>query len=296
VPYARHHGPSGTDGAEIWLSPDRRVGLGHRRLSIIDLSTVANQPMPNEDESVWVTYNGEIYNHTGLRKELAAAGHRFRTDHSDTEVLVHGYEQWGIDGLAARIAGDYAFGIWDSRKQVLQLVRDRIGVKPLYFTVGAGFIAFASEIKALLRHPDVRAEVDPSAMYHYLSFLTTRRDDDVRRHQQVASGLSTHRAIGRVAESHRYWTRCPGRASRRASFAGLSESAVEDILRRWHSRPPQSNSRQANDVRRAFGVFLSGGIDSSTNVALMRAEWPPGRHVHCRFRDFTHLHELSTRR
>src|SRR6185295_242748 len=111
-----HRGP---DGAEIWLSPDRRVGLGHRRLSIIDLSTVANQPMPNEDESVWVTYNGEIYNHTGLRKELAAAGHRFRTDHSDTEVLVHGYEQWGIDGLAARIAGDYAFGIWDSRKQVL---------------------------------------------------------------------------------------------------------------------------------------------------------------------------------
>src|SRR6185437_4110444 len=97
-----HRGP---DGAGIWISPDASVGLGHRRLSIIDLSNAAAQPMTNEDGTVWITFNGEIYNHAGLRAELVQAGHRFRTDHSDTEVLVHGYEEWGIEGLARRIEG-----------------------------------------------------------------------------------------------------------------------------------------------------------------------------------------------
>src|SRR5439155_14114253 len=105
-----HRGP---DDGGAWISPDCRVGLAHRRLSIIDLSSAAAQPMTNEDGSVWITFNGEIYNHAKLRPELVRAGHRFRTDHSDTEVLVHGYEEWGIDGLLGRIAGDYAFAIWD---------------------------------------------------------------------------------------------------------------------------------------------------------------------------------------
>src|SRR5215475_13796722 len=117
-----HRGP---DGAGLWRSPDGRVALAHRRLSIIDLSDSAAQPMPNEDGSVWVTYNGEIYNHQGLRLELSGRGHRFRTDHSDTEVLVHGYEEWGVRRLAARLAGDYAFARRDERQRRLSLVRDR---------------------------------------------------------------------------------------------------------------------------------------------------------------------------
>src|SRR5258708_6630878 len=102
-----HRGPGGFD---TWISEDRRVGFGHRRLSIIDVSTAANQPMANEDGRVMITFNGEIYNHASLRPQLVAAGHRFRTDHSDTEVLIHGYEEWGLDGLLHRIEGDYAFG------------------------------------------------------------------------------------------------------------------------------------------------------------------------------------------
>ena len=111
--------------------------------------------MSNEDGTIWVTFNGEIYNHIDLREQLAAAGHIFRTHHSDTEVLVHGYEQWGIGGLAERLSGDYAFGLWDARLGVLSLIRDRIGVKPLYFSLQNGCLLFASEIKAILAHPSV---------------------------------------------------------------------------------------------------------------------------------------------
>ena len=134
-----HRGP---DGAANWISPDKKVGLAHRRLSIIDLSNAAAQPMCNEDGSVWITLNGEIYNHVLLRKELIEKGHTFKTDHSDTEVLVHGYEEWGIEGLSKRIEGDYGFGIWDEKKRKLFLVRDRIGVKPVYFSLQKGRFSF----------------------------------------------------------------------------------------------------------------------------------------------------------
>ncbi len=165
-----HRGPDGGDG---WVSDDRKIGLGHRRLSIVDLNVAATQPMRNEDGTVIITFNGEIYNHARLRPELVARGRKFRTDHSDTEVLVHGYEEWGLDGLLERIEGDYAFGIWDERKGPLSLARDRIGVKPLYFAWIKGCFAFASEMKALVEHPDFVREIDTAAMYHYLSFLTT---------------------------------------------------------------------------------------------------------------------------
>src|SRR5882672_7559991 len=105
-----HRGP---DGEGIWISDDRRVGLGHRRLSIVDLSSTAAQPMCNEDGTIWVSFNGEIYNHKKLRQDLISSGHNFRTDHSDTEVLVHGYEQWGLEELATRLSGDYAICLWD---------------------------------------------------------------------------------------------------------------------------------------------------------------------------------------
>ena len=164
-----HRGP---DGDGLWVAPGREVGLGFRRLAIIDLSTDANQPMTNEDGSVQVVFNGEIYNHLSLRRELAEKGHRFKTDHSDTEVIVHGYEEWG-EAVVERLAGMFAIGVWDAKRRRLFLARDRIGVKPLYFSWTPHGFLFASEIKALLAHPAVERDVEPRSVYHYLSFLTT---------------------------------------------------------------------------------------------------------------------------
>ena len=165
-----HRGP---DGAGVWVSADRRVGLGHRRLSIIDLSVSAGQPMANEDGTLQLIFNGEIYNHAEIRAELEAiGGHVWRTDHSDTEVVLHAFEQWGIECLH-RFRGMFAIALWDARQRALWLVRDRIGIKPLYYSVHHGRITFASEIKALLEDPQQARGVNETALYHYLSFMTT---------------------------------------------------------------------------------------------------------------------------
>lgn len=287
-----HRGP---DGAANWISRDGRVGLGHRRLSIIDLSTVASQPMPNEDETVWITYNGEIYNHLGLRRELVAAGHQFRTDHSDTEVIVHGYEEWGMEGLLQRIEGDYAIGLWDARQEKLFLVRDRIGVKPLYFSLVDGAILFGSEIKAILAHPSVSRDVDPIAMYHYLSFLTT------------PAPLTMFKGIFKLPAGHvleigrdgsfkatRYWDALPGKGIPPAKVEGLDWPAREQFyINGIRDRLTAAvENRMMSDV--PFGVFLSGGVDSSTNVALMsRYMDRPVDTFTVGFKDHLHLNELN---
>ncbi len=164
-----HRGP---DGAGTWVAPTRQAGLAFRRLAIIDLAATANQPMANEDGTVHLVFNGEIYNHRALRRELEERGHRFRTDHSDTETIVHGYEEWGVD-VVHHLAGMFAFAVWDARQQSLFIARDRIGIKPLYFTQSGSAFLFASEIKALLEHPKVAPSVEPYGVYHYLSFLHT---------------------------------------------------------------------------------------------------------------------------
>src|SRR6516225_4340099 len=143
------------------------VALGMRRLSIIDLSG-GHQPMANEDASVWVVQNGEIYNHLELREHLIAAGHVFKT-HSDTEVLVHGYEEWG-EGLVERLNGMFAFAVHDRRSRVVFLARDRMGIKPLYHAADSGALFFASELKALLRVPSLRRGVDQAALDEYLAY------------------------------------------------------------------------------------------------------------------------------
>ena len=157
-----HRGP---DGAGLWVAPGREVALAFRRLAIVDLSATANQPMTNEDGTVQVVFNGEIYNHLALRKELVAKGHRFKTDHSDTEVIVHGYEEWGA-GVVERIHGMFAIGIWDAGERRLFLARDRVGIKPLSFTWTRSGFLFASVFKALLAHPELSADVEPRAVYH----------------------------------------------------------------------------------------------------------------------------------
>jgi len=157
-----HRGP---DGSGHFCTGS--VGLGHRRLAIIDLSQNGAQPMHNEDGAVTVTFNGEIYNHLPLREELIAKGHVFRS-RCDTEVLVHGYEEWG-DALPERLAGMFAFAIWDARRQRLFVARDRLGKKPLYYHLGSDRFIFASEIKSLLCDASVPRELDDEALDLYLS-------------------------------------------------------------------------------------------------------------------------------
>ena len=165
----RHRGPD--DEGYYFNGPvegGASAALGMRRLAIIDLHT-GHQPITNEDQSVWVVLNGEIYNYRELRAELEARGHRFSTQ-SDTEVIVHAYEQYG-DDVPKRLRGMFAFALWDVRRQRLLLARDRLGKKPLLYSVNAGRLAFASEFQALLSHPDVSREVNPEAIADYLSFL-----------------------------------------------------------------------------------------------------------------------------
>ncbi|KZB51836.1 hypothetical protein TH44_02495 [Thalassospira xiamenensis] len=287
-----HRGP---DGGSEWISKDKKIGLAHRRLSIIDLSSSATQPMPNEDGQVWITFNGEIYNHGPLREDLKSLGHVFRTDHSDTEVLIHGYEEWGLDGILSRITGDYAFAIWDENRGTLSLARDRIGVKPLYFHAGEDKFVFGSEIKAILANRDVPADVEPVAMYHYLSFLTTPAPLTMFRgiYKLPAGFAMTVDAQGEL-KSWRYWDSVPGRGIDPAEVAGLSDAALEDFyVHGIRSRLEKAvDRRMMSDV--PFGVFLSGGVDSSTNVALMsRLMDRPVDSFTVGFKDHTHLNELE---
>jgi asparagine synthase (glutamine-hydrolysing) len=253
-----HRGP---DGAGTWVAADRRVGLGHRRLSIIDLSASASQPMGNEDGALQVVFNGEIYNHAEIRRQLEQlGGHRWRTDHSDTEVILHAFEQWGIDCIQ-RFRGMFAFALWDGRTRELWLVRDRIGIKPLYYSVHHGRIAFASEIKALLRDPQQRRAVDEESFFHYLSFLTVPAPrtlfEGIRK---VPPGTWLRvREDGDVREE-RYWDAW----DHVTPLVGVPE---EEIAHRVLAELRTAvRLRKLSDV--PVGVFLSGGIDSSTNAAL----------------------------
>ncbi len=262
-----HRGP---DGEGHWLSPDHRIGLAHRRLAIVDLSNKALQPMTNADETVWVTFNGEIYNHAGLRRELQQAGHRFRTDHADTEVLVHGFVEWGLRGLLERLDGMFAFAVWDVKKQKLSLARDRIGIKPLYFTRHDGAFRFASEIKAILTDPAVPRGIEPQALNHYLSFMISPPPLTMFRgiYKLPAAHWLEVDAAGQMT-SGRYWDAVPGKGIDPAETKGLSDAALEDFYCRGIRERLQTaiDKRMMSDV--PFGVFLSGGIDSSATVALM---------------------------
>src|ERR687883_1637693 len=163
-----HRGP---DDAGALVFDGGRGGLGFRRLSIIDLSEAGHQPMRGCTESIWLVFNGEVYNHASLREGLEARGHVYAS-RTDSETILHLYEERGLD-FVHDIEGDYAICIWDERREQLTLVRDRIGVKPLYFYHKDGRFIFASEIKAILQHPSVTPDVDEESLYHYLTFLTT---------------------------------------------------------------------------------------------------------------------------
>ena len=287
-----HRGP---DGSGVWAAPDNRVGLAHRRLAIVDLSDSALQPMADADGAVVVTFNGEIYNHMDLRRELIAAGRRFRTDHSDTEVIVHGYAEWGIEGLLERLDGMFAFGVWDARRKRLTLARDRIGIKPLYFTRAGGDFRFASEIKAILADPRVPRDVEPAAVNHYLSFMVAPAPLTMFKgiYKLPAGTFMEVQADGRM-RAQRYWDALPGQGIAEGEIAGLSEAELE----RFYADGVRTRLEAAIEKRMMsdvpFGVFLSGGIDSSANVALMsRMMDRPVETFTVGYKDHPRLNELK---
>lgn len=285
-----HRGP---DDAGVWRSPSGRAGLGHRRLSIVDVSPAGHQPMGNEDGSVWVAFNGEIYNHAELREELQARGHTYRS-HCDTETIVHLYEEEG-ERCVERLDGMFALAIWDERRHELFLARDRLGKKPLYWTSTAAGLCFASEIKALLRHPAVSADLDVEAFYDYLTFVCTPAP------ATMFAGISklapaermTVSADGAI-RSDTYWS--PLSADAAAEVAGRSEDELGERL--LELLRASIAKRMMSDV--PFGVFLSGGVDSSTNVALMSElmsepvrTFSVGFHEHERYNEMEYARQIA---
>ena len=251
-----HRGP---DDSGLYQSPDRRLVLAHRRLSIVDVSPAGHQPMTNEDGAIWITFNGEIYNHLELRNPLLARGHTFKS-RSDTEVIVHAYEDSGVD-CVSRLDGMFAFALWDARRRELLLARDRLGKKPLYYTVAGGRLLFASEIKALLEHPDVARDIDPIAIDAFLTFSHTPAPLTMFKNvlKLPAAHVLRCQSDGTV-RTERYWSALDGAAWPAANGAG-SVRRVRELIERSVAK------RMMSDV--PIGAFLSGGLDSSTNVAIM---------------------------
>jgi len=253
-----HRGPD--DGA-VWESERGEVALGQRRLAIIDLSPLGRNPMPNGDGSLWITYNGEIYNFRELRQELEADGYRFRSQ-TDTEVVLAAYEKWGTQAVE-RFAGMFAFALWDARRQRLWVVRDRLGKKPLYYSEAGGAFRFASELKALVVDPAFPRDIDRDALRLYL------------RYGYVPSPYTIYRAARKLPPAHalivedgrtrveRYWDPVP--------FALRSTNVGDDAADELETRLKLAvRQRMIADV--PLGAFLSGGIDSSLVVALMQEQ------------------------
>lgn len=256
----RHRGP---DAAGQYLSGTGRAALGFRRLRIIDLSPSADQPMPNEDGSVQLVFNGEIYNFQALRRELERKGHRFRS-RSDSETIVHLYEEEG-EGAIARLDGMFALAIWDERAGRLLLARDRVGKKPLYYVRGADFLAFASEIKSFFGRGDSSIEVDPEAVPQYFlhGYVPCPRTIYRNIYQVEPATTLTVDADGRM-ERRVYW-RLQLRNGSSAEAAPVTEREAADTVRRLTTEAVER--RLISDV--PLGAFLSGGVDSTIVVGLM---------------------------
>jgi len=246
-----HRGPD-DDGFYV----DRELGLGNRRLSIIDLPG-GHQPISNEDQTVWITFNGEIYNYRELRRDLMAHGHQFRTA-SDTETIVHLYEQYKLASLS-RLRGMFAYAIWDGRERRLLLVRDRLGVKPLFYRLEPGRIVFASELRALRELVSQPLEIDPQSVYDFFGFRYVPAPHTLYR--GVEKLLPGHLLIADSAgtQIQPYWDIPPEEPTSRST-----QELAEEVLD--HLRE-SVRLRLIADV--PLGVFLSGGTDSSAVVALM---------------------------
>lgn len=247
-----HRGPD-----EDGYYADGNINLGMRRLSIIDVTT-GHQPIHNEDRSIWTVFNGEIYNFQELRKELEEKGHRFYTDHSDTEVVVHLYEEYGA-GFVHRINGMFAIALWDKEKERLLLIRDRMGVKPLFYAVINGNLIFGSEIKAILAHPAYSRDLSYEGVYHYFTF------------KNIPAPLTAFKDIYSLLPGEML-TFSKGKATKERWWKihfneneSYDESYVKERI--LALLEDATRLRMISDV--PFGAYLSGGVDSSSVVALM---------------------------
>jgi asparagine synthase (glutamine-hydrolysing) len=250
----KHRGP---DGDGVYLNADATLALGHRRLSFLDLSTAGKQPMTNEDGTLWITYNGEIYNYVELKAELVKLGHVFHS-HTDTEVIIHGYEQWGSDVLH-RLKGMFAFAIWDETKRELFLARDRFGIKPLYYYYEDGNFVFASEIKGIKANSDVKTTLD------YTSFA------DYFVYRYVPSPKSIWKEIKKLPPAHSLVIKSDGSITTNEYWKiPFAENVIND-----RDAVEQFDALLLNSVKTharsdvPVGSFLSGGYDSSAIVYYM---------------------------
>ena len=247
-----HRGP---DGEGFFLAPG--IGLAHRRLAIIDLST-GDQPMASQDGGIQIVFNGEIYNFRELRKSLEAKGRAFRT-RSDTEVIIQAWEEWGSDSIS-HLHGMFAFALWDSRVQSLFLVRDRLGEKPLYYSkLDDGELIFGSELKALLVHPHCGRKIDPQSVEDFFSLGYVAEPRSIYTSvKKVPAGSFLAFKRGSIDRELSYWSPSP-----QPSSGSLEDRTGELITRLADSVKAQ----MVSDV--PIGAFLSGGVDSSTTTALM---------------------------
>ncbi|MRR13091.1 asparagine synthase (glutamine-hydrolyzing), partial [bacterium] len=247
-----HRGPD-EDGFFL----DDGISLGMRRLAIVDLAT-GKQPVHNEDKTIWAVFNGELYNFPELRLELERRGHRFYTDHSDSELIVHLYEEYGA-GFPNHVNGMFAIAVWDATSRKLLLVRDRIGVKPLFYAQVGQDVLFGSEIKALLIHPRCPREMDCVSIYHYLSFKNVPAPlTAFKGIRQLRPGEMLVFEDGRL-DLRRWWQ------VRFEERADLSREEAEETIRELLD--DATAIRMRCDV--PFGAYLSGGVDSSTVVSIM---------------------------
>jgi asparagine synthase (glutamine-hydrolysing) len=247
-----HRGP---DGEGVWIAG--AIGLGHRRLAIVDLSPAGRQPMCNEDGSIWLVCNGEIYNHLDLRAALERRGHHYRSA-SDNETILHLYEEHG-QSCVQHLRGMFAFALWDGRRRSLLLARDRFGQKPLLYAETPDGLAFASEIKALLQDPAVSGEVDETALHHYLTYgYIPAPQTAFRAIRKLPAASTLLWQDGHVAVE-RYWT---------LRYTPKLEIGEEEAVERLLALLREATRLQLmSDV--PLGAFLSGGIDSSAVVAMM---------------------------
>jgi asparagine synthase (glutamine-hydrolysing) len=250
----KHRGP---DGSGVYINPSETVALGHRRLSFLDLTEAGKQPMTNEDDTIWVTYNGEIYNYIELRLELEQCGHRFHS-RTDTEVILHGYEEWGYD-VVNHLKGMFAFGLWDEKKKQLFLARDRFGIKPLYYYYQNGNFLFASEIKAFKANDEVSTTLDFTSFADYFVY------------RYVPSPKSIWKEIAKLPAAHLLLLNNEGTITTKEYWKiPMDEKVIPD-----KNAIEQFDELLLNSVKVhtrsdvPIGSFLSGGYDSSSLVYYM---------------------------